>query len=164
MTVDWSKVSVGDTVMLRGKRTADRRQVTVVEVLPRVLPDGPGIVGDDGQTYRRYYYDIDLRPVTEDGELRQARRLAARPSPSNPSVDPERLNRFEKVVATLLAGGFALPDIEQTTGLTTGELRSLIVGLRRRYEAAGIPTRSTAVLRSRLVRDGYRNQPNLPET
>ena len=60
--IGWTHVHPGDRVRLRYKRRAGvpRVEVTVVEVLPRVLGDGSGFVADDGETYRQFHWDIDL--------------------------------------------------------------------------------------------------------
>ena len=81
MTSDWSKIEIGDTVALRGKRFAFNKVVTVVELLAPVRPDGRGIVGDDGETYRYYYYDIGPAPTVNDVQL---------PPPPPPPALPQR--------------------------------------------------------------------------
>ena len=58
----WGSVKPGDHLRLRHKRRSDlpRVEVTAVELLPRALADGRGIIADDGQPYREYFWDVEL--------------------------------------------------------------------------------------------------------
>lgn len=60
--IGWASVQPGDHLRLRHKRRGDvpRVEVTVVEVLARELANGRGIIADDGQPYREFFWDLEL--------------------------------------------------------------------------------------------------------
>lgn len=63
-STDWAHLSVGDRVNLRAKRgDAVRRTTTVVSILPPTRADGRGIIGDDGESYRQWRWDLSPERV-----------------------------------------------------------------------------------------------------
>jgi hypothetical protein len=59
--IPWAAIAPGDSVRLRLKRTAgDRVETTVMQLLERNLADGFGFVDEGGETFRQYFYDIEI--------------------------------------------------------------------------------------------------------
>lgn len=59
--IRWAAIAPGDSVRLRPKRTGgDRVETTVTQLLERNLADGLGFVDESGQTFRQYFYDIEI--------------------------------------------------------------------------------------------------------
>lgn len=54
----WTAIKLGDRLVVRGKRSPEERIVTVSQLLEPHPADGRGFVGDDGRTYRRFFFDI----------------------------------------------------------------------------------------------------------
>jgi len=59
--IRWAAIAPGDSVRLRPKRTADDRiETTVMQLLDHTLADGLGFVDKGGETFRQYYYDVEI--------------------------------------------------------------------------------------------------------
>lgn len=59
--IRWAAIAPGDSVRLRPKRTAgDRVETIVTQLLERNLADGLGFADESGQTFRQYFYDIEI--------------------------------------------------------------------------------------------------------
>jgi hypothetical protein len=59
--IRWAAIAPGDSVRLRPKRTGGNRVETIVtQLLERSLADGCGFIYEDGQTFRQYFYDIEI--------------------------------------------------------------------------------------------------------
>ena len=60
--IRWAAIAPGDSVRLRPKRVPGPRiETTVVRLLERDRADGLGFIDQAGDTYRQYYYDVELR-------------------------------------------------------------------------------------------------------
>ena len=59
--IRWAAIAPGDSVRLRSKRSPGARiETVVVRLLERDLADGLGFVGEDGDIFRQYFYDIEI--------------------------------------------------------------------------------------------------------
>lgn len=59
--IRWTALAGGDVVRLRPKRVpGPRLEVTVARLLERDRADGAGFVDEAGNTYRQYYYDVEV--------------------------------------------------------------------------------------------------------
>lgn len=59
--IRWAAIEPGDSVRLRSKRLPGARiETTVMRLLERDRADGLGFVDDAGDTYRQYYYDVEI--------------------------------------------------------------------------------------------------------
>ena len=62
----WQKLRVGDRVIARPKRYQGASvEVTVAKILTPTLADRNHFVGEDGETYTRFLYDIS-KPLGPD--------------------------------------------------------------------------------------------------
>jgi len=60
--IRWAAIAQGDSVRLRPKRVPGPRiETTVARLLERDRADGLGFIDQAGDTYRQYYYDVELR-------------------------------------------------------------------------------------------------------
>jgi len=59
--IRWTAIAPGDAVRLRPKRVAGPRiETSVAQLLDRNLADGLGFVDEAGDTYRQFYFDLEL--------------------------------------------------------------------------------------------------------
>ena len=59
--IRWAAIAPGDSVRLRPKRVAGPRiETSVVRLLERDRADGLGFVDKASDTYRQYYYDVEI--------------------------------------------------------------------------------------------------------
>ena len=59
--IRWAALETGDSVRLRPKRAPGPRvETSVAQLLERDRADGLGFVDEAGDTYRQYYYDIEI--------------------------------------------------------------------------------------------------------
>ena len=59
--IRWAALELGDSVRLRPKRVPGPRvETTVVQLLERDRADGLGLVDEAGDTYRQFYYDVEI--------------------------------------------------------------------------------------------------------
>ncbi len=59
--IRWGAIVPGDSVRLRPKRVAGPRvETSVAQLLERDRADGLGLADDAGDTYRQFYYDVEI--------------------------------------------------------------------------------------------------------
>jgi len=59
--IRWAAIAPGDSVRLRPKRVPGARiETTVMRLLERDRADGLGFVDDAGETFRQYFYDVEI--------------------------------------------------------------------------------------------------------
>jgi hypothetical protein len=59
--IRWAALETGDSVRLRPKRAPGPRvETSVAQLLERDRADGLGFVDEAGDTYRQYYYDVEI--------------------------------------------------------------------------------------------------------
>jgi len=59
--IRWAAIAPGDSVRLRPKRVLGPRvETSVMHLLERDRADGLGFVNEAGDTYRQFYYDVEV--------------------------------------------------------------------------------------------------------
>ena len=59
--IRWAAIAPGDSVRLRPKRVPGARiETTVRRLLERDRANGLGLVDEAGDTYRQFYYDVEI--------------------------------------------------------------------------------------------------------
>lgn len=59
--IRWAAIAPGDSVRLRPKRVPGARiETNVMRLLERDRADGLGFVDEAGETFRQYFYDVEI--------------------------------------------------------------------------------------------------------